>query len=131
MGYLTLNSKEVGGFMRKANFKGRCQKRSLEKCIDVCKTYDELQYTYANILDEQEDVLEIRCNVLLEGLEEGAYTSDFVCVKENNDLMVRECVNRNLLTKPMTIKLLEASRVYWLRHGVDDGGVVINEERTI
>ncbi len=42
--------------------------------------------------------------------------------------MVRECVFRKFLMKPMTVKLLDASREYWLRHGVMDWGVVIDEE---
>lgn len=71
---------------------------------------------------------EIRCNVLLDGIDAGEYTSDFVCVKTDNDLMVRECVYRKYLTKPMTVKLLDASREYWLRRGVTDWGLVIDEE---
>ena len=43
--------------------------------------------------------------------------------------MVRECVFRKFLTKPMTVKLLDASRDYWLKHGVSDWGVVIDEEK--
>ena len=46
----------------------------------------------------------------------------------DNDLMVRECVQRKYLTKPMTIKLLDASRNFWLRHGVTDWGLVIDAE---
>lgn len=117
--------------MRKKGYKGRCEKKRLEKCKEICKTYDALQYAYADVLEECEDIVEIRCNVLLEGLEEGEYTSDFVCVKKGNDLMVRECINRKYLTKPMTVKLLEASREFWLRHGVSDWGLVIDEEKII
>lgn len=72
---------------------------------------------------------EFRCNVHMEGLVEGEYTSDFVCTKKDGELMVRECVYRVRLTKPMTIRLLEASRQYWLRHGVPDWGIVIDEEK--
>lgn len=61
--------------------------------------------------------------------ELGEFTTDFVCVKTNNDLMVRECVQRNHLTKPLTVKLLDASRDYWLRHGVTDWGLVIDAEK--
>ena len=32
--------------MRKKNFKGRCEKRRLPKCEDVCRTYDGIQYAY-------------------------------------------------------------------------------------
>lgn len=115
--------------MRKKNYKGRCEKRILAKCQDVCRTYDSIQYAYADVLQESEDVKEIRCNVLLDGLEMGDYTSDFVCVKTDGILMVRECVFRKFLLKPMTVKLLDASRDYWLRHGVTDWGLVIDEEK--
>jgi hypothetical protein len=115
--------------MRKKNYKGRCEKRMLKKCVDICKTYDDIQYTYAEILSQHEDILEFRCNVVLEGLEEGDYTSDFVCTKVDGDLMVRECVQRKYLRKPLTAKLLEASRKYWLRHGVLDWGLVVDEEK--
>ena len=42
--------------------------------------------------------------------------------------MVRECVFRKFLKKPMTVKLLDASRDYWNNHGVSDWGIVIDEE---
>lgn len=115
--------------MRKKNFKGRTEKRRLAKCKEVCKTYDAIQYAYAEILSTCPDVTEFRCNVLMEGLQEGDYTTDFVCTKQDEDLMVRECVFRKLLEKPMTVKLLEASRTYWLKHGVTDWGLVIDAEK--
>ena len=96
--------------------------------IIFVKGDDTLARNYADILQNDNDIQEIRCNVLLDGLSEGAYTSDFVCVKANGDLMVRECVFRKFLTKPMTVKLLDASRDYWLNHGVSDWGMVIDEE---
>ena len=111
--------------MRKKDFKGRCEKRSLSKCVGVCKTYDKLQSVYADILQADNDIVKMHCNVLIEGTE---YTTDFVCTKSNQELKVRECVHRNHLTKPMTIKLLDISKDYWLRRGVTDWGVVINEE---
>ena len=113
--------------MRKKNFKGRCEKRAIDKCVEVCRTYDAIQYAYADLLAASHEVKEIRCNVLLDGLECGEYTSDFVCIKADNDLMVRECVFRRLLMKPLTVKLLDASREYWFRHGVTDWGLVIDE----
>lgn len=115
--------------MRKKNYKGRCEKRTLSKCQDVCRTYDEIQSSYAATLETNNEIKEIKCNVLLDGLEIGEYTSDFVCIKTNNDLMVRECVFRKYLTKPLTVKLLDASREYWLRHGVTDWGLVIDAEK--
>lgn len=77
------------------------------------------------MLQADNDIVEIRCNVLLEGTE---YTTDFVCTKTNQELRVRGCVYRTHLTKPMTIKLLDISREYWLKRGVVDWGLVINEE---
>lgn len=115
--------------MRKKGFKGRCEKRVIRKCAEVCRTFDPIQYAYADILQQSEDVQEIRCNVLLDGLIEGEYTSDFVCIKADGDMMVRECVQRKFLMKPMTVRLLDASREYWLRHGVADWGLVIDAEK--
>ncbi len=100
--------------MRKKNYKGaKCTKRYVNKCDDVCKTYDAIQYAYANLLSEAEEVKSFQVNVLLQGLEEGAYTSDFVITKADGNLMARECVSRKYLTKSMTTKLLDASRSYW------------------
>lgn len=119
---------ERKAFMRKKNFKGRCEKRTISKCAEVCRTFDPIQYAYADVLQASEDIKEIRCNVPMDGLSVGDYTSDFVCTKTNGDLLVRECVDRRFLTKPLTVKLLDASRLYWLRRGVTDWGLVINEE---
>lgn len=114
--------------MRKKNYKGRCEKRRLPKFEDVCRTYDEIQYACADVLSEIEEVKSIRCNVVLDGFSEGDYMTDFVCIKENGDLMVRECVHRRHISKPKTAKLLEESRKYWQRRGVDDWGIVIEKE---
>ena len=114
--------------MRKKGYKGRIEKRVLGKCEDVCRTYDAIQTAYADVLQQCSDVQLIKCNVLLEGLPEGEYTSDFVCIKTDGVFMVRECVQRKLLTKPMTVKLLDASRKYWLRRGVNDWGLAIDAE---
>lgn len=114
--------------MRKRGYKGRCQKISLSKSKEICRTYDSIQSMYAEKLEESPDIQEIRCNVLLERLEEGEYTSDFVCIKTNGDLMVRECLQRDRLTKPMNVKLLNASRNYWIKRGADWGIVVDAKE---
>ena len=111
--------------MRKKNFKGRCEKRTLNKCKEICRTYDSIQAAFVNVLQADESITEFRCNVLLDDLE---YTTDFVCVKANNTLMVRECVFRKHLTKPLTVKLLDISRDYWLNHGVTDWGLIIDAE---
>lgn len=115
--------------MRKKGFKGRCEKRMLSKCEGVCRTYDAIQFAYADVLQADDGIVEIRCNVSLGGLEEGEYTSDFVCIRSDGDMMVRECVQRKFLQKPMTVRLLDASQEYWLRRGVTDWGVVIDAEK--
>ena len=114
--------------MKKKNYKGRCEKRMLEKCKGVCRTYDSIQYAYADMLESDENVKEFQCNVLLENQDVGEYTTDFLCVRTDGEVFVRECVERKYLTKPLTVKLLDASREYWLRHGVEDWGLVIDEE---
>ncbi len=115
--------------MRKKNYKGRCQKRRLSKCKDVCKTYDDISYAYADLLQADDDIQEFRCHVPLPSLQNGEYTSDFVCTKTNGDRLVRECVSRKHLAKPMTVQLLDMSREYWFRHGVADWGIVIDAEK--
>ena len=112
--------------MRKKDYKGRCEKRVLDKCNSLFKSYDPIQSAYANILVKNKDVAEIQCNVPLDGENCSEYMSDFVCVMVNGDLMVRECVSRAHLTKPMTLKLLDNSRTYWLRRGVTDWGLVVD-----
>lgn len=115
--------------MIKKNYKGRCIKKSVEKSKEVCKIYNDIQLAYLNVLQGNKEITEIQCNVPLVGDTTEKYCTDFLCTKSNGDLMVRECVFRKLLTKPLTIKLLDMSRAYWLRHGVEDWGLVIDEEK--
>ena len=112
--------------MRKKNFKGRCEKITVTKSKSICKTYDNLQRSYLEKLEANSDIQEIRMNIVLDSLPD--YMSDFVCVKNDGGLMVRECVYRKFLTKPMTVKLLDDSRNYWRNHGVEDWGLVIDAE---
>lgn len=108
----------------------RCEKRTMSKCVDgVARTYNTIESKYAEKLQENPDVKEFRCQVLLEGLEIGEYCSDFVATKVDGDLMVRECVFRKHLTKPMTAKLLDESRNYWIRRGVTDWGIVVDKKK--
>lgn len=115
--------------MRKKGYKGRCEKKALFKCREICRTYSAIQSVYAEMLQQDNRIQEIQCNVLLDGFSEGEYTSDFVCTKTDGDIMVRECIERKFLLKPMTVRLLDASRNYWLRYGVTDWGLVINAEK--
>lgn len=114
--------------MQKKNYKGRCIKKKSKKSNEVCKVYSDLAEKYLELLEASEDIKEIRTNVLLEGINEGDYTSDFVCVKADDDILVRECVQRKFLTKPMTLRQLDLSRSFWLSHGIKDWGIVIEEE---
>jgi len=114
--------------MRKKGYKGRCEKRTLSKCPGVCRTYDSIQSAYADLLQANEDIKEFRCNVLLENLSIGDYMTDFVCIKTDNSVVVRECVQRNHLMKPMTVKLLDASLEYWRQQGITDWRIITNEK---
>ena len=114
--------------MRRKTYKGRCEKRNLEKFTSICKTYDPIQSAYSNILVINKDIAEVRCNVILDD-DCSEYTTDFVCTKTNGDLMVRECISIRLLEKPLSMKLMDMSRTYWLRHGVSDWGIVVDTLR--
>ena len=115
--------------MRQKNIKSRCTKRSFSKCDEVCRTYDQIQEIYAQRLQNDPNIKAFQCNVFLEGLEIGEFTSDFVAFKEDGDLCVRECVWRKNITRPRTLKLLDSSRSYWAKRGVTDWGIVIDEKK--
>ena len=70
-----------------------------------------------DIPSETETVKEIRCNVHMDGSE---YTSDIVCIMEDDTTVVYECCYRNLLKRPSHAELLQQSRKYWLGHGVKE-----------
>jgi len=107
----------------------RCEKRAMSKCADgVARTYNAIESKYADMLQENPDIKEFRCQVLLDGLEIGEYCSDFVATKVDGDLRVRECVYRKDLAKMKTAKLLDASRDYWRRRGVTDWGIVVEKK---
>ena len=115
--------------MRNKTFKRRCEKRKLSKNVGICRTYDPIQYAYADVLEANDEIAEIRVNVPMDGLviDGKEYVSDFVCVRTDGILMVRECVFKEHLGKPLTVKLLDASREYWTRKGIRDWGIVIDE----
>ncbi len=116
--------------MQKKNYRGtRCEKRKFSKCQEVCRSYSAIHSKYAEKLEERADIRSFQCNVLLPDLGQGQYTTDFVAVKEDGSLLVRECVWRKHLQKPMTLKLLDASRDYWRTRGVEDWGIVIDAEK--
>ena len=74
--------------MHKKDYKGRCEKKTLTKSKEICRTYDPIQNKYADLLEESSEIKEICCNVLLDNFSEGEYTSDFVCVKSNGDTKI-------------------------------------------
>ena len=90
--------------MRKKNYKGRVTKRYLPKCNDICRTYDPIMTAYADLVSKMEEVEEFRCNVYLEGLTEGDYTTDFLVKMKDGTFMVRECVYRSRITKACCFK---------------------------
>lgn len=115
--------------MRPKNYKGSgCTKRKLKKCEEIAKTYDKIQTAYALVLDNDKNIETIKCNVQLDKLEEGEFTTDFLCKKTNGDYLVRECVFKKKLSLPRTCKLLDISRDYWLRRGVTDWAIVVEKE---
>lgn len=115
--------------MRKKNYKGRCEKRKLPRFQGICRTYDPIQSGCAFYLSQQEEYKTIYCNVVLENVLEGAYMSDFVCVRNDGTKVVFECVYKKHLLKPMTTKLLDASRSYWLEQGVNENDWVLVVEK--
>ncbi len=114
--------------MRKVNYKGRCTKRKLSKCKDVCRTFDAIQMKVVDMLQANDEIKTFRCNVCLEGVENNLYMTDLVAEKSDGTTLVRECVWRKNLSKPLTAHLLDVSRNYWLSQGVDDWGIVIEKE---
>ena len=115
--------------MRSKNFKGsKCVKMKLSKSDEVVKTFDNIQTAYAQILDKDENIQKIQCNIPLEGIEDGEFTTDFLCTKIDGDLMVRECVFRKKLSLPRTCKLLDLSREYWTKRGINDWAIVIEQK---
>ena len=116
--------------MRNSNTKVRCEKRKLTKCNGIVKTYSEVQYAFADVLENDSTIKEFISNFPLTDfpLTDGKYTTDFYCTTLEGEIVVYECVFRRHLTKPLTAKLLDASRNYWLRRGVDWRLVIDAEE---
>lgn len=57
--------------MHKKDYKGRCEKKTLTKNKEICRTYDPIQNKYADLLEESSKIKEICCNVLLDNFSEG------------------------------------------------------------
>ena len=118
--------------MKKFDYKGRCIKRQLSKCKEVCRSYSEMQDDYARFLQINDDVKAFSCNVqLTDDPETESYTSDFFITLADGTLRVRECVYRKHLERPSTARLLDLSKEYWRAKGVSDWGIVIDVIREI
>ena len=116
--------------MRNSKTHNMTLKKKLTKCQTIFSAYSKTQYVYGDELDLNSDIVDIRCNVKLVGCSEGEhYTTDFYCVKTNGEIMIRECLDQSKLLKPMTSKLLDISRNYWLSKGVTDWGIVLGESK--
>ena len=55
--------------MLKKNYKGRCEKRALSKCQGICKSYNNLQLCFADMLQADSDIKSFVCNVQLDELD--------------------------------------------------------------
>ena len=63
--------------MRSKNFKGsKCVKMKLQKSEEVVRTFDNIQTAYAQILDMDENIQKIQCNVVLDEIENGEFTTE-------------------------------------------------------
>lgn len=115
--------------MRNKKTHGVTFKKKLNKCKLVFFAHNELQYKYGDYLDANEEIVEIKCNVPIECELGDTYTTDFYCIKTNGEVLVRECVYKEKLLKPQTIKMLDASRNYWLSQGITDWGIVLDADK--
>ena len=43
--------------MRKKNYKGRCEKKSVPKCNEIFKAYDAIQNAYVDVLSSRNDIV--------------------------------------------------------------------------
>ena len=105
--------------MLKKNPKTRCERLVMEKAKGVCRFYNKIQSAYARILEENEEVEEICCNVAFETEELSGYTSDFVCAGKRmesfwsgNVWSEGNCLGRQLCSS-------------WMHRGIIGQGVVL------
>lgn len=118
--------------MRNSKSKVRCEKRKLPKCEDLLRLYSPMQSRFADLLQADDSVKSFQCNVPLDPCDAGeGFTTDFVISKADGTVMIRECVYRKHLSKPMTIKLLTTSFRYWSERGVKDWGLVVDRDESV
>ena len=113
--------------MRNSRTHSQTIKKKLAKCSRVFYAYTNLQLKYGELLSKRNDVQEFKANVKLDGFLLGdSYTTDFVITTTEGKTLIRECVYKDRLLKPLTIKMLDASREYWISRGYKDWGIVID-----
>jgi len=118
--------------MRPKNYKRTSTvKKTLAKSDGVVKLCDKLQIAYAEKLDAASEVIKIQCNVPLDMVEDGSYTTDFLCQRADQSWFVRECVFLKKLCLPRISRLLEESRQYWYGKGISDWGLVVDKEESV
>ena len=109
--------------MRNSHTRTSTIKKRLSKCSGIFYAYSPLQLKYGELLSKRDDVVEFKANVKLDNFPLGdSYTTDFVITLANGQTVIRECSYKDRLLKPLTIKLLDASREYWLAKGFKWGG---------
>ena len=60
--------------MRSKNYKGcKCIKKKVSKCEEVVRTYDAIQTAYVDVLDQDDSIRAIKCNVILDDIEKGLF----------------------------------------------------------
>lgn len=80
--------------MRNSKTNSKTMKKALNKCKRFI-AYNEVQWAYADTLATNEDIVEIQCNVKLNGFPLGdTFSSDFVCVKKDRTLLVIETIKK-------------------------------------
>ena len=47
--------------MKKINYKGRCEKRKVSKCKDICRTYSKIQSAMVDMFEMDEEVTSFEC----------------------------------------------------------------------
>ena len=112
--------------MVRTKSKDKCTKIRFTKCKEKAKIYNPIQMTFAKLLEKDITIKEFQNTVALKNLEVGEYSTDFLCIKDNGDLMVRECIFRQQLGQKHYQQLLDASKQYWARRGITDWGIVID-----
>ena len=53
--------------MKRINYKGRCEKRKVSKCEDICRTNNKIQSAMVDLLENDDEVVSFECNIRLQG----------------------------------------------------------------